>query len=66
MKLLRTEPALLAALVVAVMQALAVDEAWQKVALAALALAAGGAVRAVVTPVAKLTATPGPQTMTEG
>ena len=53
MRLLRTEPALVAAFVVAVMQALAVDEAWQKVALAVVSLLAGAAVRSVVTPVAK-------------
>jgi len=51
--LLKNEPALVAAVVVALMQALAVDEAWQKVALAVLALVAGVSVRSVVTPVTK-------------
>lgn len=49
--LLRGEPALVAALVLAVTQAAALPEAWQKVVMAALSLAAGVAVRSQVTPV---------------
>lgn len=51
---IRLEPALAAALVLAVIQAVALPDAWAKVLMAALALAAGGAVRSQVTPVVKL------------
>lgn len=52
--LIRGEPALVAALVVAVAQAVALPEAWEKVAMAVLSLLAGTAVRSQVTPVIKL------------
>lgn len=48
----RHEPALVAALALAVTQAAAVPEAWQKVVLAALSLLAGTAVRSQVSPTA--------------
>lgn len=47
---LRREPALVAAVVLAVIQAVALPDAWAKVVMAILALAAGGAVRSQVTP----------------
>lgn len=51
---IRTEPALVAALVLAVTQAVALPDAWSKVLMAVLSLAAGTAVRSQVTPVVKL------------
>lgn len=57
--LIRHEPALVAAFALAVIQAIALPEAWTKVVMAALALVAGGAVRSQVTPVAKLSPPPG-------
>lgn len=46
----RSEPALVAAVVLAVVQAVAIPEAWQKVVLAVLSLLAGTVVRSQVTP----------------
>lgn len=52
--LIRGEPALVAALVLAVIQAGALPDAWQKVVMALLSLLAGTVVRSQVTPVVKL------------
>lgn len=51
--LIRHEPALVAAVVLAVVQAVALPEAWTKVVMAVLSLVAGTAVRSQVSPVAK-------------
>lgn len=54
---IRSEPALVAAVVVAVIQAVALPDVWAKVVMAALSLVAGAGVRTVVTPTATVTAT---------
>ena len=51
---IRNEPALVGALVLAVVQAVALPDAWTKVVMAALSLVAGTAVRSQVSPVVKL------------
>lgn len=52
--LIRNEPALAGALVLAVLQAVALPDTWAKVVMAALSLLAGTAVRSQVSPVVKL------------
>lgn len=52
----RHEPALVAAVVLAVIQAAAIPDAWQKVVMAVLSLVAGTAVRSQVSPVASSSA----------